>query len=369
MNKKIYLDNYFFNDVNSGYYNLDKNYNHLPGDCDVIGISFNSNYFLNYLSVVDKLLAHTRKLLIVVQEPTESSPKCNFQKFIETLTDVKIEIYGVATINFPSRNYQTIVPWFDDTINYYAQEDWAKYLMTQLDFSTNKPCKFDALLGRSRWHRDIIHDLYTHSSYRSEIIYSYFGDNIDTGLWDLNLRNTKNTYDDIDYLGKRIRLSIILPVDIYNKSYYSIISETTCVNSYSHYTEKTAKALIAGRPFVMFSGQYFLRNLRSLGFQTFDSVIDETYDNIENHADRFSAAWTQVEKLCQLDPVEVMDTLKLVLEHNQKHFLETDWHAAIRQYLYPLSPRSNGSLQMAPNAKSQAAISQGKPRYFRQPGC
>jgi hypothetical protein len=45
------------------------------------------------------------------------------------------------------------------------------------------------------------------------------------------------------------------------------------------FTEKTAKCLAAGRPFVLMSGSDSLKNLRIQGYKTFGNIIDETYDH------------------------------------------------------------------------------------------
>ena len=44
------------------------------------------------------------------------------------------------------------------------------------------------------------------------------------------------------------------------------------------FTEKTAKCLIAGRPFVLMHGQHSLQNLQAQGYKTFGNIIDENYD-------------------------------------------------------------------------------------------
>ena len=44
-------------------------------------------------------------------------------------------------------------------------------------------------------------------------------------------------------------------------------------------TEKSAKVLASGKPFVMLSGPGTLRVLQEFGFKTFSEVIDESYDN------------------------------------------------------------------------------------------
>ena len=44
------------------------------------------------------------------------------------------------------------------------------------------------------------------------------------------------------------------------------------------FTEKTAKCLAAGRPFVLMAGQHSLQNLQAQGYKTFSNIIDENYD-------------------------------------------------------------------------------------------
>jgi hypothetical protein len=163
------------------------------------------------------------------------------------------------------------------------------------------------------------------------LIFTYFKNDILSGSWNFDLQSSSGTDNRITVDGQVKQISAVLPVDIYNNSYYSIVAETMVSNDHSHFTEKTAKPIVAKRLFVMFSGQYFLKNLRRLGFQTFDGVIDESYDNIADDTERFTAAWNQVERLCQLDPVWVLSQIEHILNHNQQHFLATDWHASLRQ--------------------------------------
>lgn len=110
--------------------------------------------------------------------------------------------------------------------------------------------------------------------------------------------------------------SQLIPTQIYDHTWYSIISETHTTGDLI--SEKTAKGLFARRPFVMFGSQHTLARLQELGFKTFGEVIDESYDNIENPVDRFDAALRSVVKLSQLDPNTVYDKLSEVLDHNYK---------------------------------------------------
>lgn len=76
----------------------------------------------------------------------------------------------------------------------------------------------------------------------------------------------------------------------------------------------------------MLGGQYQLRNLKQLGFQSFDSVIDESYDSIENNATRFGAAMAQVKYLCEQPQQEILDKIKPIVDHNFNVMMSTDWY-------------------------------------------
>jgi hypothetical protein len=78
--------------------------------------------------------------------------------------------------------------------------------------------------------------------------------------------------------------------------------------------------MLAQRLFIVASGQYYLHNLRSLGFQTFDKVIDERYDTIENLEQRMQAVCNTVKSLDGRDPA-----IAAIADHNYHHLLNTDW--------------------------------------------
>jgi hypothetical protein len=66
-------------------------------------------------------------------------------------------------------------------------------------------------------------------------------------------------------------------LNICNNYQIEIISETDAFSKF-WVTEKTARCLAIGKPFVLIAGTSSLQRLRDLGFVTFGSVIDETYD-------------------------------------------------------------------------------------------
>lgn len=108
--------------------------------------------------------------------------------------------------------------------------------------------------------------------------------------------------------------SHLIPEKVYNHTWYSIVVETHFFGNLV--TEKTAKCLLAKRPFILFGAPQLLKHLKDLGFKTFDTVIDESYDQIIDPAERFQAALYSVNKLRSLDPTKVYHELRDTLEHN-----------------------------------------------------
>lgn len=78
--------------------------------------------------------------------------------------------------------------------------------------------------------------------------------------------------------------------------------------------------------FIVLSGQHYLRNLRSLGFKTFDGIIDETYDSISDNDQRFKLACEQITYLTNQPQEEILEKIQPITEHNKRVMIETDWY-------------------------------------------
>jgi hypothetical protein len=196
-----------------------------------------------------------------------------------------------------------------------------------------KPLCFDVLLGNPRKHRDFVYDSIIYYNLQPYSILTYMNNSLDDFktkfAWEPDIEEfttfTTRSTDQVMYYGQQMALARILPIQVYNQTAYSIVAETGASNWYSFFTEKTAKPMMARRLFVMFSGQNFLHNLRELGFRTFGTVIDESYDLIYNEHDRWTSAFEQVQRLCKMDQQEVFEKIAPVVEHNYNLLMNTNW--------------------------------------------
>lgn len=236
--------------------------------------------------------------------------------------------YGPGRVK---KNNEYIIP-FQQHLHMMQQLYRRPALSAQLDKLTPyqpKPKSFDALLGRPRPPRVFVMDQIQKHNLDSHIICNIFSnttynkhsmDQLPGFVWEDDYVYHENRNSDINcninYHGVVTSLGNIIPISTYNQTAFSILSETEHNNSVYMLTEKTAKVTLGRRVFVAFAGQGFLQLLRDIGFRTFDGIIDESYDKIENDQDRWQAAIDQVIKLCYTEQSKVLSAAQPILEHN-----------------------------------------------------
>ena len=248
------------------------------------------------------------------------------------------------TVRFSVNNQHPKIRYFIcGKIQGYETGIWMDWFITTLDFYRNlslidqvspysvKPKYFDVLLGWTKPHRSFINDFIKNTNLTDQVVMTYFQDRKlsieQQGIWSVPiLPNTMNTVTKIEYQDRIVSLSQIIPVDIYNQTAYTVVAETNYDNHYSFYTEKIVKPILAERLFIVFGGQHYLRNLRSLGFKTFDGIVDETYDSIADNDQRFKLACEQITYLINQSQEEILEQIRPITEHNKSVMLETDWY-------------------------------------------
>ena len=109
------------------------------------------------------------------------------------------------------------------------------------------------------------------------------------------------------------------------KSYHTLwpkfqiecVAETD-VFSDSWFTEKTARCLASGKPFVLFSGPSSLKTLQKFGFRTYNDVIDESYDRQLTARSRMTAMLQSLKDLYNdPDRVTKINQLNQIAKYNQ----------------------------------------------------
>lgn len=124
------------------------------------------------------------------------------------------------------------------------------------------------------------------------------------------------------------------PLEIYNRyaaSGINIVNETLARHHNEPnrqdimITEKTFKAIVSQKPFMMIAPSGSLALLKKEGFKSFDSLIDESYDDTDDLDEKHDLVVTQLNKLSKLTDAEYfreIENLAKVTNYNLRLFLK-----------------------------------------------
>lgn len=121
---------------------------------------------------------------------------------------------------------------------------------------------------------------------------------------------------------QNIELETKVIPEYYEKSYFSLVTETG-MDHYLRITEKTYKPIANFHPFIIIGCHGTLSYLRSLGYETFPELFDESYDNEVDVPKRLLLVANEVEKFCKLSKEEKDNRFSRVIDkvkHNHNLF-------------------------------------------------
>ena len=112
----------------------------------------------------------------------------------------------------------------------------------------------------------------------------------------------------------------------YSDSYFSVITETTYHTDSGHdgvpfLSEKVFKAVAMKHPFILVTAPNTLQYLKKLGYKTFSSIIDESYDTELNDAARIIKIADEIQRLCNLSETELdsfLESARQICSYNHK---------------------------------------------------
>lgn len=245
---------------------------------------------------------------------------------------------------------------FKETDNIIYRPWWAFNVVNTNQYrdssATSKLYKFDILLGTKKPHRDFVMANIQQSGLIDTSMVTYrtcfnlvdipvdkqMADHINHLLGDTLLLYPYTNIDMVDEVCDQITNSVsnLVPWKIYDKTQYSVVTETLYDECSFFFTEKTAKAIFAKRMFIIFSSQYYLSKLQELGFKTFSSIIDETYDTVNDNVERFTLAMEQMNILSELDYPTVTRQIQDIVDHNYQRLvtMETEIKLKKRTMIY-----------------------------------
>lgn len=117
---------------------------------------------------------------------------------------------------------------------------------------------------------------------------------------------------------------------------WHVVTETVFYYNKLHLTEKIFKPIVNKQPFMLLAAPGNLAYLKSYGFKTFDGIIDESYDSIQDNDSRIEAVVKQLAWYCGLsdqEKINVMRAIEPIVLHNFDHFYGEFRHIITRELL------------------------------------
>lgn len=118
----------------------------------------------------------------------------------------------------------------------------------------------------------------------------------------------------------------------YQTTAIEVVLETLFDDTRWHLTEKSLRPIACGKPFILAATPGSLQYLREYGFQTFDGLIDESYDTVQDPVKRLETICAEMKRISQL-PAEqkrqLWYQLYEIAEYNKKLFFSADWQQSI----------------------------------------
>lgn len=208
---------------------------------------------------------------------------------------------------------------------YNSPNRFCYYMDKNYDFDCDKPYSFVSTIGNVRKERTILVDKLKQSLADRKFILRYSG--VDHGLPGDHLDVINFNVGEFDPYTSILEkyyhnVSQSLPMTMYNAANFNLTVETDIDYQHNFFlTEKTLKMLATGMPFVSLSTPKFLANIRLLGFETYHSLWDESYDQETDFFKRVNMIADLCNNLCDFDWKANRDQLQSIKYKNQANFL------------------------------------------------
>jgi len=111
-------------------------------------------------------------------------------------------------------------------------------------------------------------------------------------------------------------------MDLYLNCWFEVVPETMHQTGLFFLTEKTIKPIVTETPFVILSSPEYLKFLRSLGFKTFNGLIDESYDQEFDLEQRVAKIASTVQDIIRNGAESFYRASADILKHNRQKMYE-----------------------------------------------
>jgi hypothetical protein len=306
---------------------------------------------MNHNQELIRKLVESNTIHVILSNPAEGSAtlkdQCDYvHRCGDLVRNRRMLLIGGGDMDseWPYLQYESFLPKILD----YTENQQAMSQSSRIYNTNNKPYKFLFLNGRSRPHRKYLLERFRLDGLLNQSLWTNLENR--TGsmgqlvLWheaqDLMLTPTEIKTLPVQYEVDRYRQQVnktfesaFVKSDLfktewgeiyiepapYIDTYFSLVTETVFDYPYSFRTEKIWKPIAMAHPWIAVANTGYYRDMRNLGFRTFNHLIDESFDQIKDSQKRIDRIAEVVNNLCQQDLPSFLAAAEETCKYNQQH--------------------------------------------------
>lgn len=287
---------------------------------------------------------------IVFSNPAEGSETVLLQlkrlRIAEHVQDGRIGLLTSGDLE-PGIRYCKTDCYFSNIVEY--TENQAAQIQGALEYKHRRPYEFLFLNGRLRPHRKALIDGLRNNGLLDHALWSNLSSQVEMGFTSQLTGRLSSTYEPVRLLPPEYEIERAVPqmalvpesgfvkhllfndtwgdaivnARCYTDSWFSVVTETIFDYPHTFRTEKIWKPILMAHPFVVAANAGYLRDLRNAGFQTFHSVIDESYDQIDCPSARIKRIIDTMSDICSGEQAaHFWEATRDICKYNQQHLVE-----------------------------------------------
>jgi len=236
---------------------------------------------------------------------------------IRFLSSVKLLSKNMPFIFFPFQEMEAYMDSKENTLIKTINEDTRENIFT---CNISKDTAHSRLFGASIWYHNLAQQsffTYANQTEGSEVV----GSNI--YQWRKHWTATATL---MDMFGQQLPMGSFIQnnPDYYNKSYWNITVMPDFSNNNLSVSKEVFAPILNLQPFILVGPAGSLKLLRSLGYETFRTQVNEEYDTITDDETRMQALFRLTYEMAnfkQTDLDILNNRLVRTIEFNQQHLL------------------------------------------------
>jgi hypothetical protein len=215
----------------------------------------------------------------------------------------------------------------------WMSKPWAPAMPMPNHTFSNYPKKYKvSCLNGTPWeHRKLVYLELSKKDYFDQMVFTFAqrDDYVSTNklLTDTESIEFTNLVQPVTFVDNDAVVGIDLSINhpAYLETYVNLVTETTVSSHTPMLSEKTFKPIVAGQLFVLVASPGAVQFLRDIGIDTFDDIIDHSYDSVVDIRQRIQLALIQMDRLVEMDLGTLYNQIKPRLKRNSEYFLSQEF--------------------------------------------